>query len=377
MGDPAGPGKQYCTQCGESIDRNSQYCTYCGTPLKDREFPTDRSGPATASEDGPLGDTARTGERNARETNGRGEYRGPNAVHGEDSLTETYDQQYADESEGRDFDTPRVGMGSIAEPRWSEFKPRTVGVAAGMGVLGVILLVVFSAIVGAVFIGLQLPELAALGIATAIGQYLGFMGLGFFYLRNRGYDWELVKSYLGFRLPSLKEIGLVILGWITILVLILIVGAIVEAFLPEPADNEGASMLAEASGNIGLYFGAVAFMFLVVGPCEEVLYRGIVQNRLRERLAAIPSILIASVVFASVHVVALSGGNLLAMATTVGVLFVPAIVLGAVYEYTGNIVVPSLLHGLHNSFIITVIFFGPSVEEAAGFLETVYSILPV
>lgn len=358
MGDPAGPGKQYCTSCGELIDRESTYCTYCGAETTDRAFPTERSGPATASDSRSLGTSTDTK---------RGEPPGAANSGGERPPAE------------KDHDTPRMGAEPVGDSAPEESTWRTVGVATGLGILGVVLLAVFSAIGGALLFSLALPELAVLGIATAVGQYLGFVGLGLWYLNRRGYDRDRILSYLGVRAPSLRELGLVVAGWVTILVLIIIVSIVVQAFLPEPAQNEGAAAFAEGSTELWMLGAGVAFMFLVVGPCEEFLYRGIVQNRLRERLSAVPAILLASVVFASVHVVALSGGDPLAMATTVGILFVPAIVLGAVYEYTRNLVVPSLLHGLHNSVILAIVFFGPELEEAAGsaeFVSTLLSLAP-
>lgn len=370
MGNPAGPGKMYCTSCGELIDRDSKFCTYCGAQTKDRSSPAERAGPATASDDRSFRDI-----RSSEET--RRSY--DTGTHPEEYRAHTkpeYPDQDQSEHETNDYGSPRVGVSSVDEPRWDESALRTVGVATGIGILGVVLLAVFSAIGAAILFGTQLSDIAVLGVATTIGQYLGFMGLGLWYLRHRGYDWNKVWSYLGLRTPSLREVLLVFLGWIVILVLIIIVGLIAQFFLPEPAENEGAAMLADASDNLALYFAAVLFMFLVVGPCEELLYRGVVQNRLRERLPAVPAILIASVVFAVVHVVALAGEPA-AMATTVGILFVPAIVLGAVYEYTGNLVVPSLLHGLHNSFIVTILFFGPEADEAAEFISTTIVALPL
>ncbi len=358
MGNPAGPGKQYCTSCGELIDRESKYCTYCGSATKDREFPTERSGPATASDNRSFRPSRRD---ESQERDGK-------AVH------ETRGQ---DEETGQDYGSPRVGMGPMDESQPEESTWRTIGVATGLGIVGVVLLALFSVLGVGVLSLVPISELAMLAIATAIGQYIGFMGFGLWYLQSRGFDWDRIVSYLGVRMPSAREIGLVFLGWIAILVLVLIVSVIAQAFLPEPAENEGAAMFAEGSTNMVMFGAAVLFMFLVVGPCEELLYRGVVQNRLRERLPAVPAILIASLVFAAVHVVALSGGDPLAMATTVGILFVPSIVLGAIYEYTGNLVVPSLLHGLHNSFILTILFFGPDLEEAAEFISWSFAVLPL
>ncbi|MFC7074667.1 type II CAAX prenyl endopeptidase Rce1 family protein [Halovenus rubra] len=344
MGDPAGSGKQYCTSCGELIDRESVHCTYCGAEIEQRAFPDERSGPATASEGSSV----------------------QNLAHG----NSTQDGW----SDGQTLDTSGGGGNRTTESR-SESPLRTILASAGLGAAGIILLIIISAIVGLPLSALNVSDIALLGITTTFGQYIGFVGLSVWYLGRRGFNKDGILSYLGVRRPSLKEIGLVVLGWITIFVLIIILGHIVQEFLPEPAQNEGASQFAESSTELWALGIGVLFMFLVVGPCEEVLFRGIVQNRLRERLSVVPAILLASAIFASIHVIALAG-NPAAMATTIGVLFVPAIVLGAVYEYTGNVVVSALLHGLHNSVILTVIILGPETQESAAFLATVVSLLP-
>ena len=65
---------------------------------------------------------------------------------------------------------------------------------------------------------------------------------------------------------------------------------------------------------------------------------------------------LASVVFAGLHWVALTGGSPAGNLAALGVLLVPAIVLGAAYEYTGNIVVPALIHGFYNATLFTLLY---------------------
>ncbi|PSP95548.1 hypothetical protein BRC84_03010 [Halobacteriales archaeon QS_1_68_44] len=91
---------------------------------------------------------------------------------------------------------------------------------------------------------------------------------------------------------------------------------------------------------------------------------GVVQNRLRERLSAVPAVAVAGVLFAAVHVISAVGDP--AAVGTLIVLLVPAgLVLGAVYEYTGNLVVPWLVHSTHNSVLLTAILVGGPEQGAA------------
>ncbi len=242
---------------------------------------------------------------------------------------------------------------------------RAVGAAVGLGVGGILLLGLVTAVVGLVgrVAGLSFGALSLVSLAA--GQYVGFIGLGTAYLRSRGFGWRRLRSYLGLRLPTLREVGVVVAGYAGIIGMLLLVVGIVVRFLPEPAENEGAAAFAS---NPELIPAGIVVMFLVVGPAEEFLFRGVVQNRLRERFSAVPAVAVAGGIFASVHVIALVGSPG-AVAVTVALLFVPGLVLGVVYEYTGNLVVPWLLHSTHNSVLLALLLFGNMAQESAGILS--------
>jgi len=274
-------------------------------------------------------------------------------------------------------DTPAAdGQGSVAatddvpHPSSPWIVPdsplRAVGVAAGLGTLGIALVLAFSLVVfGLETVVGELPLAVSLGISLLLGQYVAFGGLALGYLLYRGFDRSGIVSYLGVRWPSLKEIGLVVGGWALILVMVMVISVILQLLGPEPAANQSAELAMQNPAIIPLLIAAA---FLVIGPAEEVLYRGIVQSRLRESISAVPAIAIASAIFAAVHVIALTGG-IQGRLTTIAVLFFPSLVFGAVYEYTDNIVVPALLHGLHNAVIFTLLYivvaYGDEFEELA------------
>jgi len=229
---------------------------------------------------------------------------------------------------------------------------RSVAVALGLGVLGPLLALVGAVVVALADAALGLPLAVTLALGLILGQYVAFAGLALAYLRRRGLDWGEVRDYLGVEVPSLGELGLVLGGWVTIFVLIIVAGIVVQLLGLQPAQNQTSET---AMQNPGIILPLIAAMFLVVGPCEEILYRGVVQGRLRESLSAVPSILIASGIFAVVHVMALTGGAG-ARLTTIALLFIPSLVLGAIYEYTENLVVSALLHAIHNSVLLGLIY---------------------
>ncbi|MFC7323181.1 type II CAAX prenyl endopeptidase Rce1 family protein [Halorubrum rutilum] len=248
---------------------------------------------------------------------------------------------------------------------------RAVAVAIGTALLLGVLGPAIALASGGVVLGINtvtggLPLAASLALTLVLGQYVAFGGLALGYLAWRGLDRAGIVAYLGVRRPSLKEIGLVIGSWALILVAITAVSAVIQQLGTETASNQSAELAMQNPAIIPLL---VAASFLVIGPSEEILYRGVVQGRLRETLSPAPAILIASAIFAAVHVMALTGG-ISGRLTTIAILFFPSIVFGAVYEYTGNLVVPALLHGLHNAVIFTILYitiaYSDELRAAAG-----------
>jgi len=246
-------------------------------------------------------------------------------------------------------------------------RPRlhAVGVAVGIALLGVAILAVVTAAVGSIAVGIGLSTGVALVLGTVLGQYLGFAGLALTYLRRRGFTWEQIRRYLGIRRPTAREIGLVVLGQLAIFAILLVLGSIIQLLDQQGAENEGAEAAASAARAEPILFVAIVLgMFLVVGPCEELLFRGGMQGRLREHFPAAVAIVLTSAVFAPVHVIALAGTSVVAVLVSVTILFVTSLVLGAVYEYTGNLLVPILLHGLHNSIVLSIAVLGPEGSVA-------------
>jgi hypothetical protein len=96
---------------------------------------------------------------------------------------------------------------------------------------------------------------------------------------------------------------------------------------------------------------------LLVGPIEELLFRGVVQGVLRRSFGVGTGIVVASALFGLVHWVAVSGGPAekfayVAIAATLG------IILGVLYERTETIVAPALAHGVYNSVLFAIQYAG-------------------
>jgi membrane protease YdiL (CAAX protease family) len=90
---------------------------------------------------------------------------------------------------------------------------------------------------------------------------------------------------------------------------------------------------------------------VVLAPiAEELLFRGLLHRGLRRRLPIVPATALSSVLFAVVHIdVALSQPLALVGLTLVGV------VLAVAYERSGSLVVPIVIHAVHNAVTIAAV----------------------
>ena len=348
-----------CRNCGERLHPSDNFCQYCGERVEQTE-PTspERSSPGMQGRPAP-------GGRNVPEQG-----TGRTAPELEETPTEK---------------SGRSPPGAPGIMRGKESMLKTLGVAVALVVAAMVVPLVGLGILAVVLFAIGLPTTPVVGVLVLL-QFAWFTVLGIWYLRYRGYDWENLKAYLGVGMPSLKDYALIIITWIVMIVGAVIVATVLTEVLPEllgiedtePAENQINEIIEQ---NPEIVLIAIAFMFLVVGPAEEILFRGVVQNRIRERFSMVPGIVIASFLFASVHVLALASTDPIAIAMTITILFVTSLGLGWIYEYTGNIVVPILLHGFHNSVIVSITALGAMYdlepEEAVLLIPEWISALPL
>jgi membrane protease YdiL (CAAX protease family) len=109
-----------------------------------------------------------------------------------------------------------------------------------------------------------------------------------------------------------------------------------------------------AGDPVTYYLAMIAVSLAVVGPVEELLFRGVVQGGVRRAFDAAPAVLVASLAFGLIHLPAVSG-TMAERWAYVGVVVVLGAVLGALYEWTDNVVVPGLVHGVYNAVTYVVL----------------------
>jgi membrane protease YdiL (CAAX protease family) len=197
--------------------------------------------------------------------------------------------------------------------------------------------------------GIELPLVASTVLSTVLLQGITFFGLSALYLRYRG----LGIDYVGVRTPDLE--GWIytgagyVLAFVTAISMIVIVVFLLGL---TPAQNR-AGELGQQDPRIFLVL--IGLAFVLIGPGEELLFRGIIQSRLRETFSAPVGLALATAIFAAAHAGSLSGPTS-GIALTIILLFFPGLVFAIVYEKTDNIVVPALIHGAYNATLFALAY---------------------
>ena len=254
----------------------------------------------------------------------------------------------------------------------------TAGVATGLGWGAIV--ITFALLLPVIFavrqLGLPFPTstLALTALELVVGQVLVMGGLSVVYLSytGRGLD------YVPIRRPSLLEALAIVAAPFAV---ILVTGIVTQLSLlvgVEPSQH--------ALGNLGdvdpqFYLYMIPLVIFIVGPFEELLYRGVVQARLRESFGPAAAILLASLIFAAIHIPAHGFGaaGLGPTAASMAALVGGSIVFGGLYEWTENLTVVALVHGLYNSILLALLYvvtvYGPEMEELAAASEPALSVV--
>ena len=94
----------------------------------------------------------------------------------------------------------------------------------------------------------------------------------------------------------------------------------------------------------------IVFSLVLVGPCEELAFRGFVQKGFENSFGKMNGLLVTSVLFALIH-------GLNTMYAIVPV-FVVSLVLGYVWQKTGgNTTASALMHGVYDTIAIAAAYF--------------------
>jgi membrane protease YdiL (CAAX protease family) len=229
--------------------------------------------------------------------------------------------------------------------------------AAGVGLAGflagLVCVTVAVSLLGAV---VPLVEASPMRAAVLlVAQYVGILAVAGLYLDGV----DRPRSFLRVERPTARDLAWAVAGVIALFAMLAAATFVLDQVGVSLSDH---SVTESADRNPAVLLPLIPLSVLLTGPTEELLYRGIVQTRLERAFGTAPAILGAAAIFALVHVPAYgtgSGGG--SLPTTLGLLLVLGALLGALYEHTGNLVVPAVAHGLYNA-----VTFGVEYLELTG-----------
>lgn len=237
-------------------------------------------------------------------------------------------------------------------------RPATIGIAVVIAALAIGLTYVLAPavllVVGMLSFDLPAGFRLALSVVLQQGVVFGSVAAGYLWIRDLDLGW------IGVSVPDLKGALWIGFGWIVAFGSVIVLLITVYLLGLEPGQNQIQGIVADNPDLIPLL---IVLTLVLIGPGEELLFRGIIQGSLRERFGPVAAVTLASVIFAAAHVGSLTGtlGN---RVLTIGVLLVPALIFGTAYERTNNLVVPALIHGLYNATLFSIQYvalkYGPT-----------------
>jgi membrane protease YdiL (CAAX protease family) len=175
------------------------------------------------------------------------------------------------------------------------------------------------------------------------------LGITFLFARYKGAS---LKN-LGLKKPSLKILLLVSLGAFLLLLLAVAISAVQESILgPEPLSEELNN--AVLPRNLLQLIALGGLSMALVGPAEELAFRGFVQRGFENSFGKAGGLVIVSILFGLLH-----GLNSLRAILPVTVV---SLALGYVWQKTdGNTTTSAWMHGLYDSIVLAIAYFATTV----------------
>lgn len=205
-----------------------------------------------------------------------------------------------------------------------------VGVLAG-GLLGFVALAVAGASAGGGAVVVAMTAATEVGYAAVALGYLVGLAAG---------------------VPVSRPTGRQLAGGVLAAAALAAVGQAVLSAIPGAGIDDVSGAVAGAGLDPVVFLGLAAVAVVLVGPAEELLFRGAVQGTLRRAFGPRAAIGGASVLFTAVHVPLLGSVPPAAVLAALGVVFSASVVLGYAFERTGSLVVPTAIHGLYDGLLL-------------------------
>ena len=185
-------------------------------------------------------------------------------------------------------------------------------------------------------------ETTAYELLRTIAQFAGIAAPVVLFVASAG-DREL----LSFEVPDRRQTAIAVGAVVALYVGQIVLLAAFSLIDVSPSQNPA---IDPTDREASYFLWMIALSVLVVGPAEELLVRGGIQGLLKRALGPWPAIVGASALFGSLHYIGGGSGALAYVAFS----FLLGILLGYLYERTGNLVVPMVAHGGYNAVLYAI-----------------------
>lgn len=223
-----------------------------------------------------------------------------------------------------------------------------IGILLTIGGFSIGSIIIFLTAQIFILIGIDVRESTAIQIVISTvmlqGVTFGVLAIGYIKLTYQGFN------FFKIRFPNLRDIGWTIGGTIIFFILYFILNFIISALGIPVAQNR---IVQRGIQTPEVLLLLIPFSIILIGPGEELLFRGLIQGTLRQSFQPISAIILASIIFAVSHTVSLSGQG---KTTYLIIVFILALFLGSIYEYTENLVNSALIHGIYNAVLFTILY---------------------
>lgn len=231
--------------------------------------------------------------------------------------------------------------------RGTDRRLRAVTVAVALTVTALVLgnLVALVVLVPLLLLGGSVSPLLLVGISVFGVQVVGFVGVSLLYARRTGRRAVVVRR------PTGRDALWVGGGVLAALLIAAAAGVVMTELGLEP--TSGIADLGELDTRVFLVL--IPLSVLVIAPTEELLFRGVIQGRLRESFGPVAAVVGASLCFGSIHFLNFGGPLTARLAPTLAIMLV-SLLFGYGYERTGNLLVPVVMHGGYNAALLAVTY---------------------
>ncbi len=226
---------------------------------------------------------------------------------------------------------------------------RISALLVGIGVLLLAVLLMQLALIPAVLLDPSIaidPEEAS-RMVVMIAMPLGFLGMGAagaLYLRLTNRSWE----WLDITRPDRWDVVWMVGGTIIAFAGLITVGVIGQVLGIQPPEQGIVVMIRD---DVALIVYMIAIIWLLNAPAEELIFRNIIQKRLYAAYSGITAVVIASVLFAVIHIFTFvtAGTEWIGVLLPTTAIFLGSLVMGYAYLRTRNLLVPIVIHAGFNS----------------------------